>query len=63
MNALTSLFSTTLPRPRNRSQSLPLVTRTARRERDFGVGYGSSSGYAAAPRYASSWTAPRFRFI
>lgn len=31
------------------------------RARDFGVGYGNSSGYATARRYASNWGAPRFR--
>lgn len=33
------------------------------RARDFGIGYGTSSGYAAARRYApGSQPAPRFRF-
>ena len=36
--------------------------RRMRRERDFGVGYGSSSGYASGTRYTSDWAAPRFRF-
>ncbi len=31
------------------------------RERDFGIGYGNSSGYASNRRYASQWAAPRFR--
>ncbi len=62
MNALTSLFSTSLPRPQNRDNVVAMTPRPAKRERDFGIGYGSSSGYAKTPRYASSWTAPRFRF-
>lgn len=62
MNALTSLFSTSLPRPANRSNVLPLIARPAKRERDYGIGYGSSSGYATASRRTSDWTAPRFRF-
>lgn len=33
----------------------------ARRERDFGVGYGRSSGYAMERRYTSDWGATRFR--
>ncbi|MEN1958324.1 hypothetical protein [Luteimonas changyuni] len=34
------------------------------RSRDFGTGYGSSSGYAAARRYApGGQPAPRFRLI
>jgi hypothetical protein len=41
---------------RNRSQSRP-----AHRERDFGVGYGSSSGYARDSRYAESWAKLPFR--
>jgi len=31
------------------------------RERDFGIGYGASSGYAADRRYASDWAAAPFR--
>ncbi|MBS0457286.1 MAG: hypothetical protein JSS44_08165 [Proteobacteria bacterium] len=37
--------------------------RLTRRERDYGVGYGTSSGYAAANdhRYAKSWAKTYFR--
>jgi hypothetical protein len=35
--------------------------RRTHRERDFGVGYGSSSGYASGKRYTSDWAQPRFR--
>lgn len=31
------------------------------RERDFGVGYGNSSGYASNRRYTSNWAQPLFR--
>jgi hypothetical protein len=31
------------------------------RERDFGIGYGASSGYAADKRYTSDWGRARFR--
>ena len=31
------------------------------RERDYGVGYGASSGYAADRRYASDWASAPFR--
>lgn len=31
------------------------------RSRDFGIGYGASSGYFSQRRYASSGFAPRFR--
>ena len=37
-------------------------TRPEARTRAFGVGYGSSSGYASQRRYAQDWAAPRFRF-
>ena len=38
----------------------PASTRHTHRERDFGVGYGNSSGYASNRRYASNWAPPRF---
>jgi hypothetical protein len=31
------------------------------RERDFGVGYGNSSGYATHRRYTTTWAKPLFR--
>lgn len=31
------------------------------REREFGVGYGKSSGYASDRRYAQDWGMERFR--
>lgn len=31
------------------------------RQRDFGVGYGNSSGYASDRRYAEDWGQDRFR--
>ena len=61
MNTLTSLFSTDLPRPRNRGNATPMIVRPVKRERDFGVGYGSSSGYAATVRYVPDRATPRFR--
>ena len=33
------------------------------RSRDFGIGYGASSGYAARRGYAASQLAPRFRLV
>ena len=48
-----------------RSTPRPVVVQAARvdraRVREFGVGYGNSSGYATTRRYASNWGAPRFR--
>ena len=50
-------------------QTLALSSRTLRplpvferRERDFGVGYGNSSGYASDKRYAPADRDTRFRF-
>lgn len=34
---------------------------TRDRAREFGVGYGNSSGYASARRYVASQGTPRFR--
>lgn len=39
----------------------PLPRRRQYRERDFGIGYGRSSGYGDSRRYASDWGALRFR--
>lgn len=33
----------------------------APREREFGTGYGNSSGYASDRRYAENWGQERFR--
>lgn len=65
MNALTSLFSTALPRPRNHALPVSLATRPAKRERAFGVGYGSSSGYATATAaaYVTKPAVSHFRFV
>jgi len=41
---------------------IPMPIRHTHRERDFGVGYGNSSGYASTRRYASTWATPRFKF-
>ena len=43
------------------SNVIALNARRERRERDFGVGYGSSSGYASAKRYTNDWGLTRFR--
>ena len=48
--------------PRNSSAVvIPMPTRHTHRERDFGVGYGNSSGYASTRQYASNWAPPRFK--
>ncbi|MGO4220559.1 hypothetical protein AB4Y64_01645 [Lysobacter sp. TAF61] len=33
------------------------------RQRDFGVGYGNSSGYASERHYTSDWMPSRFGFV
>ena len=51
----------TAMRPNNRPSRPATGTESARREyreRDFGVGYGRSSGYASDRRYASAWNGP-----
>ena len=46
----------------NRNVSAPNApARHLHRERDFGVGYGNSSGYASTRRYTNQWATPRFR--
>jgi hypothetical protein len=54
---------TPVPNPRNGNRNVPrstagAPTRREYRERDFGVGYGRSSGYASDRRYASAWNGP-----
>ena len=39
----------------------PWPGRQPRRERDFGVGYGNSSGYASGRRYTHRHADPLFR--
>ena len=67
MNAMTHLQ----PSDSNARTSAPpasavvirMPIRHTHRERDFGVGYGKSIGYASTRRqYASNWAPPRFKF-
>jgi hypothetical protein len=55
-------MTTTSPRnpsPKPQVNTAPLVPnpqpRRQYRERDFGVGYGRSSGYASQRQYANGW--------
>lgn len=51
-----------LPQRNVPAPSAPSSGRRAYPERDFGVGYGRSSGYASTRRYAVAWAGePRFR--
>ncbi|MFS8063268.1 MAG: hypothetical protein ACMG5Z_01645 [Luteimonas sp.] len=45
-------------RTAQRSSAATEPSRREYRERDFGVGYGRSSGYASDRRYASPWNGP-----
>lgn len=62
MNATTT---TSRPNPTDARVVAFTAASTARlgtRDRDFGVGYGKSSGYASTRRYASApWAGPHFR--
>lgn len=40
---------------------IAMPIRHTHRERDFGVGYGNSSGYASTRQYTSPWATPRFK--
>ena len=44
---------------------IPATARTQydRRERDFGVGYGNSSGYGTEEHYVHPWGPDRFRCV
>jgi hypothetical protein len=45
----------------SRDESASQLTHASRyRERDFGIGYGTSSGYALDKRYTSDWGQARF---
>lgn len=65
MNAI-HFFQPTAATPRQTNTPAnavpPPTTRQAYRERDFGVGYGTSSGYASHRRYSTNWAPPRFNF-
>ncbi|TBR09715.1 MAG: hypothetical protein EPO46_08845 [Lysobacter sp.] len=52
------------PTTRGRVSATPFASgnRLGAPERDFGIGYGKSSGYAASRRYTAAWTQPPFRF-
>lgn len=59
MNSLKSPYAAKST-PTRLAQVVP-TRRSAHRARDFGVGYGSSSGYASERRYTSDWSQIRFR--
>ena len=50
------------PRPTTVVQTAPAAPRREYRERDFGVGYGSSSGYGSGKTYVRAWRPGMFSF-
>lgn len=65
MNASTVRTTTAAPTAKTPTAKTPAANAPVRhvhRQRDFGVGYGNSSGYASNRSYASNWVQPRFRF-
>lgn len=70
MNAFRSFLPTTSSsstrtdqRPASASVAMvPVAARHAYRARNFGVGYGNSSGYASHRQYVTDWAPPRFKF-
>ena len=66
MNAKHTSFPSDLRTPvamlsRNPVAAQVVQTSSRYRERDFGIGYGASSGYALDKRYTSDWGRTRFR--
>ncbi|HJW45307.1 MAG TPA: hypothetical protein VJ484_02345 [Lysobacter sp.] len=63
MNVIAATFETRTPS--NSAKPVPAAqsaeVRHLHRDRDFGVGYGNSSGYASDRRYTSNWVQPLFR--
>ena len=57
---ITTARPTPTPTARNAAPSRPQFDR---RERDFGIGYGNSSGYGCEEHYARPWGADRFRCV
>lgn len=51
----------TAPTPASRRFRIAGPAWQAPREREFGTGYGNSSGYASDRRYAENWGQERFR--
>ena len=62
MQSKTAASSTMPPAARlTETARIRVPTRPNGTDRAFGVGYGSSSGYASAKRHTQGWTQPRFR--
>ncbi len=61
MNTRTAAPTRTDSNPSAGAKVIPFTGRRHYRARDFGVGYGSSSGYALDKRYTTDWGQIRFR--
>jgi len=60
----TTTLRTPTPTRRLPTPAAPQPPRREYRERDFGVGYGRSSGYASTRQYATGWNGERlFRCV
>ena len=60
--AIAATLNARRPAARAASRQSSTASLVVRRERDFGVGYGNSSGYASDKRYVRDWGNARFRF-
>jgi hypothetical protein len=60
VQALTTRSTHSCPAPLR--LAAPPSSRRIHRARDFGVGYGNSSGYASCKRYTPLWAQARFQF-
>ena len=60
---MTATQRTPNPTPAQAARVVPFAAAPRQNpiERDYGTGYGKSSGYATTRRYTSDWAGPRFR--
>lgn len=63
MNTRTAVPATPPTAPTNRPEAAiaPFQDAGREREREFGIGYGNSSGYGTRRRYTTPWGQSRFR--
>ena len=61
MNTIRTLPTTPQPMPSQSPIINAIPPRRFYREREFGIGYGTSDGYASLQRYADHRPQPRFR--
>lgn len=61
MYAIPSIHTTVRSDRKSPSSQVLAPARPEPRVRDFGIGYGNSSGYVSNRRYASNWNTSRFQ--